>query len=259
MGGGGTDAGLASMSERHNDDRRYPFQAEYAAGLRWAVGMQFRLEHWSVPMGIVTLSAAYAAGGSEIGPRVAHRLGMRFIDRAIPVGVARGLGISVEEAEAVAQNAPSRLWQLLAGMSSAGYGMVVPEADQRATERQLINQTETRIREEAEAGNCLILGHAAAVVLANSTDTLHVRLDGAPEGRIKAAMRQHGLDHHTAEAAQRENDKVRTGYVKHFYQADSASPKLYDLVLDTVRLGWGHAEELIVTAARLTDASTQGS
>lgn len=209
-------------------------------------------------MAVVTLSAAYAAGGSEIGPRVARRLGMRFIDRAIPVDVARGLGISVEEAEAVAQNAPSRLWQLLAGMSSAGYGMV-PEADQRATERQLISQTETRIREEAEAGNCLILGRAAAVVLANRTDTVHVRLDGAPEGRIKAAMRQHGLAHAAAEAAQKENDKVRTGYVKHFYQADSASPKLYDLVLDTVRLGWGHAEELILTAARLTDESTEGS
>lgn len=210
-------------------------------------------------MAVVTLSASYAAGGSEIGARVARRLGMRFIDRAIPVDVARGLGISVDEAEAVAQNAPSRLWQLFAGISSAGYGMVVPDADQRATERQLIARTETRIREEAAAGNCLVLGRAAAVVLADAADTLHVRLDGAPEGRVQAAMRQHGLDHDSARAAQKENDKVRTGYVKHFYHADSASPELYDLVLDTVRLGWDRAEELILTAARLTDVDPQGS
>ncbi len=210
-------------------------------------------------MAVVTMSASYAAGGSAIGPRVARRLGMRFIDRAIPVSVAGQLGISVEEAEAIAENGPSRLWQLFAGMSSAGYGMVVPAEDRRVTERQLIGQTETGIRTEADAGSCLILGHAAAVVLAERSDTLHVRLDGAPEGRIQTAMRQHGLDRDAAEAALKENDKVRAGYVKHFYQADSASPNLYHLVLDTVRLGWDHAEELIVAAARLTDADTRDS
>ena len=209
-------------------------------------------------MAVVTMSAAYGAGGSEIGPRVARRLGIRFIDRAIPVAVAQDLGISVEEAEAVAQNAPSRLWQLLAGMSGAAYGMsIAAEGEQRATERQLIDRTESRIREEAESGSCLILGHAAAVLLADRTDALHVRLDGAPEGRIQAAMRQHDLDHAAAEAAQKENDKLRSGYARHFYHADSSSPGLYHLVLDTVRLGWGRAEELILAAARLTDASSR--
>lgn len=207
-------------------------------------------------MAVVTISASYGAGGSEIGPRVARKLGVRFIDRAIPVAVARELGISVEEAEAVAQNAPSRLWALFAGMGTTPDGMAVfGTQSQRANERELIEQTERQIREVAACGNCVLLGRAAAVVLADHPGALHVRLDGAPEGRIQAAMHQHSIDHDTAAALQRENDKIRSGYVKHFYRADSAKPDQYHLVLDTVRLGWTRAEHLIVEAARLLEQS----
>lgn len=207
-------------------------------------------------MAVVTISASYGAGGSEIGPRVARKLGVRFIDRAIPVAVARELGISVEEAEAVAQNAPSRLWALFAGMATTPDGMAVfGTQSQRANERELIEQTERQIREVAACGNCVLLGRAAAVVLADHPGALHVRLDGAPEGRIQAAMHQHSIDHDTAAALQRENDKIRSGYVKHFYRADSAKPDQYHLVLDTVRLGWTRAEHLIVEAARLLEQS----
>jgi cytidylate kinase len=203
---------------------------------------------------VVTISASYGAGGSEIGPRVARRLGARFIDRAIPVAVAHELGISVEEAEAVAQNAPSRLWALFAGMATTPDGMAVfGTQSQRTNERELIEQTERQIREVAAEGDCVLLGRAAAIVLADHPGALHVRLRGAVEGRIEAAMHQHGIDRDTATAAQKENDKIRSGYVKHFYRSDSANPAQYHLVLDTVRLGWSRAEDLVVEAVRLME------
>jgi len=206
---------------------------------------------------IVTISASYGAGGSEIGPRVAERLGIPFVDRAVPVAVARQLNISVEEASAVEENAPSRLWSLLAAVAPLGTGMTASGPnDDASTERQLIEQTGMQIRKLADAGGCVILGRAAAVVLADHADTLHVRLDGAPEGRIQAAMRQHDIDRDAAAAAQRTNDEVRTGYVKHNYGVDPSSPNLYHLTLDAVRLGWKLTEELIIDAARLLDETS---
>lgn len=207
-------------------------------------------------MAVVTISASYGAGGSAIAPRVARRLGVQFVDRAIPVAVARELGITVDEAEAIAQNAPSRLWTLFAGMATTPDGMAVfgPQT-QRASERELLEQTEHQIRDVAATGECVLLGRAAAVVLADLPGALHVRLRGSPEGRVQAAMRQHGIDQESAEALQRENDKIRSGYVKHFYRVDSASPQLYHLVIDTVRLGWENAEELIVAAVGMAEAS----
>jgi cytidylate kinase len=179
---------------------------------------------------------------------VAERLDVPFIDRAIPVAVAQELRISVDEATGVEENAPSRLWSLFAGLAPLASGLTPNEG--LPDERQLIEQTGRQIRKVADAGGCVLLGRAAAVVLADHPDALHLRLDGAPEGRIQAAMRQHGIDHDTAAAAQRTNDKLRSGYVKHNYGVDPSDPSLYHLVLDTVRLGWDTTERLIIEAAK---------
>lgn len=201
-------------------------------------------------MPVVTLSASYGAGGSIIGPQVARRLGVAFVDRAIPAAVAQELGISADEADQMSQDA-SRWWKYFARISTLSDGYAFPVADdQTMTDRELIEQTEAHLNEMAGAGNCVILGHAAAVVLADHPGALHVRLDGSVEGRIQAAMSEHGIDEDTAAAALRKNDRVRAAYVKHLYKRDSASPELYHVVLDTVRLGWERAEQLIVDAAR---------
>ena len=199
---------------------------------------------------IVTMSASYAAGGSEIGPRVAQRLGLRFVDRAIPVAVAEELGISIEDAEAVEKNASSRLWNIFARITPLSGGFAFPAPVEQVSDRQLIEGLQAQLHKTADEDDVLILGHAAAVVLADRSDALHVRLDGSPQGRVQAAMRQHGIDSDAAAEQQRGNDKIRSGYVKHFYHLDSANPTLYHLVLDTVRLGWDRAEELIIHATR---------
>src|SRR5436190_81574 len=41
-------------------------------------------------MYIVTISGSFGAGGSVIGPAVAERLGMPFLDRVIPIQVGLG-------------------------------------------------------------------------------------------------------------------------------------------------------------------------
>ena len=42
---------------------------------------------------VVTLASLYGAGGSVIGPRVAERVGVPLLDRAIPEAVARQTGL----------------------------------------------------------------------------------------------------------------------------------------------------------------------
>ena len=42
---------------------------------------------------VVTLASLYGAGGSVVGPRVAERLGVPFLDRAIPDAVAKQTGL----------------------------------------------------------------------------------------------------------------------------------------------------------------------
>ena len=49
-------------------------------------------------MPLVTLSAPYGAGGSQVGPLVADRLGVPFVDRAVPSRVAERLAIPLDRA-----------------------------------------------------------------------------------------------------------------------------------------------------------------
>ncbi|MEO8851674.1 MAG: cytidylate kinase-like family protein [Allobranchiibius sp.] len=199
---------------------------------------------------IITISASYGAGGSELGPRIAQQLGLRFIDRAVSVAVAKELGISVRDAEAIEQDTPNRFWNFFAHMSSLSPGMIVPApVEQGVTDRDVMRGTESELRRVADTGKGVILGHAAAVVLADHADALHIRLDGPPAGRVRSAMQQHGIDEASAKAAQQENDRIRSGYAKHFYGIDSSSAQHYHLVLDTVRIDWDTAERLIIAAA----------
>jgi cytidylate kinase len=202
-------------------------------------------------MGIVTISASYAAGGSEIAPRVAERLGLPFINRAIPVNVAAELGVPVESVEGAAEQSRSGFWALMASMavvpdyigtSSPGY-VHVP------SERAMQEKTEEQLNQIADGPGGVLLGRAAAIVLADRPDALHVRLDGPEEGRIKAAVRQHGISEAEARDARKTNDAARVGYVKHLYRCDPTKASLYHLVIDTVAIDWGTAEDLIVMAA----------
>ena len=47
----------------------------------------------------VTITAGYGAGGSQVDPAVAEALGLPLLDRAISVGVAAKLRVSLSEAE----------------------------------------------------------------------------------------------------------------------------------------------------------------
>jgi cytidylate kinase len=50
------------------------------------------------------------------------------------------------------------------------------------------------------------------------------------------------------------NDKARTTYVRHFYGADPADPRHYDLVVDSTRVPLKACTELIVAAAESCSA-----
>jgi cytidylate kinase len=101
----------------------------------------------------------------------------------------------------------------------------------------------------ADAGDAVVLGRAAAIVLRDRPQALHVRLDGPEEARIAQAMRVEEIDEEAARDRQRGSDRARMAYVKHFYDADPRDPRYYHLVLDSTALPLEACVELIVTAA----------
>lgn len=201
------------------------------------------------PRPVVTLSALYGAGGSVVGPQVAERLGVTFLDRQIPTAVAERAGIS-EDALSPAGRGPgngvNRLVSAL-GRASTIHGTPGHDLDlQQSRIRSYVEEFLAR----AHASGGVVLGHGGMVVLRNSPVALHVYLRGSQEARLRQAMAMEGLDREAATQRQQLEDKDRIDYVQKAYGVDGNDPGLYHLILDSTALDLGTCVELIVAASR---------
>jgi len=202
-------------------------------------------------VGIVTISASYGAGGAEVAPAVAERLGLTFHDRAIPARVAGRLGVPVAEAEANDETVVRGLWRLVASLGTMPdpVGGVMPTSS-LPDERAYRQQTERILAEVADAGGGVVLGRAAAIVLGERPDALHVRLDGPADRRLAAAVARSGRPEDEVRVDLEANDRSREAYVRHFYRCNPASARHYHLVVDSTAVSLDTVVDLVVLAAR---------
>ena len=217
-------------------------------------------------MSLVTVSAPYGAGGSEVAPALAERLGVPFVDRLIPVQVAARLAIPSDAALAHAEAATSgRLMHLLMSVGSLTQEYGTPRPPDDCADRHACREaTERVIHEHADRGRGVILGRAAALVLRGDPRALHVRLDGPRDARLRQAMRLEGIDLRTAEQRMEETDRARYAYVSRLRGADARDPTLYHLIIDSTAIDLAECVEVVAFAARtrapvLPDAARVGA
>jgi shikimate kinase len=204
-------------------------------------------------MGTVTIAATYGAGGSVIGPAVAKRLKLPFVDRAIPVELAKKLHGPLVAALADDSEAGSTVGRLLdSALGYTGLFAGVPLGSKQLGVVPDVAHTETVIRGLAGGGGAVILGRAGVFVLKGRPDVIHVRLDGDVEVRRHAAMEREGLDYKTAARQQEAADHARRSYIAHFYPRAGAweDPRHYHLVLDSTAISIETCVEIITRAAR---------
>ncbi len=201
-------------------------------------------------MTVVALSASYGAGGSQIGPALAERLGVPFLDRAIPARVAGELEVPLDDALSHDERmSGSWIERMLAGFIGLDNGPGPLPADTVSSD-DFRRVTERLLREQAATGEGVILGRASVLVLRDEPDVIRVRLDGPAELRIRQAMELVGISRETAERRCRQLDQTHAAYGEHFYGARFTDPALYHLMLDSTALELETCVEMIELAAR---------
>ena len=203
--------------------------------------------------GTVTIAATYGAGGSVIGPAVAKRLGLPFIERAIPVAVAEKIHAPLEAALADDAKHRSRAGGLLDTLLiGTGLFVGVPPTPDELGVAPDIEKTEAILRRLADTTGGVILGRAGVFVLQGRLDVLHVRLDGDVEARCRAAAKRLDIDVGSAARQQRQADRARAAYVAHYYPRAGAwnDPRHYHVVLDSTSISHDACVDIIVAAAQ---------
>ncbi|GAA2780593.1 AAA family ATPase [Nonomuraea dietziae] len=179
---------------------------------------------------------------------------MPFVDRAIPSAVAEELGCSIEEALVHDDRAEHGLGRLLSGamrlptVTFGGVDMYLPGAMPLPPE-EFVTRTERMIKETARASGWGLPRPRGGARAGRAPWGLHVRLDAPARRRILQTAALSEVSERAARKLVEDNDRARSAYVRHFYRADPADPRLYQLVVDSTTSRCRACVELIVIAA----------
>jgi cytidylate kinase len=206
---------------------------------------------------VVTLAALYGAGGSLVGPRVAERLGVPFLDRAIPRSVAERAGLA-EAAVAEADDGPRSRWNHVldaVGRASPATG-ASGQVERIDLEQRRLHAEIERFLADASRSGGVVLGRGGAVVLASVPGALHVYLGGNRDRRIERVIEFDRVGRAVAARRVDAHDRARRDYVRSVYGIDGDDPALYHLMIDALSLGVDVCVDLIVAASESLSRAT---
>jgi cytidylate kinase len=223
------------------------------------------------------MSGNIASGAREVGQAVAQDLGVDFVDQQLMVQAAQRCGVPVgtmaehdERRGGFRERLAGMLRTVLERSAASGADPITGAtgleavlsrtyADMAAEQPQLsdslyLETMTVLIRELAARGNVVILGRGSQMILEDMPRALHVlcvaprklrahRLAERDEIGMEDAMRRTG-----------ESDRARCAFYKKFWHVEVEDPKLYDLTIDTARLSYEAATQIIVAAARAKTA-----
>jgi cytidylate kinase len=204
------------------------------------------------PPPVVTIAARYGAGGHVVGPKVAERLGVMFLDRVIDSSVAKRAHVPTEVVHSYTEEARSGLTRLLDRLA-------VVTNPEMSTQQPLEDHSRLRVEveeflNEASSHGGVIIGRGANFVLRDMPGVLCVLLVGQRDARVRRAMQLYGLDRQAAEYQLDVNDEARLGYVRRHYSREPEDPTHYHLVVDSTAMDLDDVVDLIVRASEARES-----
>ena len=201
---------------------------------------------------LITISRQYLAGAPAVARRVAEGLGWTVVDDDFVGAIAEKSGLSRDDVESLEESVPTFLERFAqsSALSFPEFLVSTPSAIEEPDAVKLAHITKEWIEELGHRDRIVLVGRAAAAVLARERDVLHVRLVASRDHRIGLAMHEHGMGEAEAAALLDERDHARARYHKENYGRDWNDPVHYHMVLNTELLGTDGAADLVIARAR---------
>jgi len=195
----------------------------------------------------VTISNEYGSGALDIAQRAADALGYEYVDRQLPVVVAKRLRVTPEAVEANEDATETLGERILTGLERA-----TPElAEASAIEpfdRQLLHAVQQAVGEYAARGNAVIVGRGASAILGARPSVVRVFVHAPRDWRIAHVVESMRCTRAVAEAELDRVDRARCAYIRQWYGLAFGDVRNYDLCVDSSRLGPSAGASCIVSA-----------
>jgi len=191
--------------------------------------------------GVIAIEREYAAGGSEIGEKLAAKLGIPCYGREILKSASERLQIPIERLSEVEEQMSGSFLYSLAAFSSAASG---GSASSLSLEQSLAF-TEADIIRSLAYEPCVIVGRRAGALLKDRGDTLRVLIYADKVERINRAVEFYDVNPQQAEAVLRRQDKRRANYFKVTTNTEWKDPDIYHMLLNSGKLGVDSVAEIL--------------
>jgi cytidylate kinase len=203
-------------------------------------------------MPIITVSRQYGSGGSEVAERVATTLGWKVYDNAVVEEVASRLRMTPAEVFAREERVPS-LVQRMASAMALGVPEMMPmvgDIASQPSEERMVMVTRRVIEDAVQAGSAVLVGRGAQCMLAARSDALHVYCYAPFEELVRYAVEVLGVPFKDAARQVSDVNHQREAWVRQHFKRDWRDYTLYDLCVNTARLGLDRAAAMVVQVAR---------
>jgi cytidylate kinase len=237
-------------------------------------------------MPVITINGPVGSGAIEVGQLVAQQLNLNYVDRLVlaeaaklvhaPVGalldkeqrVDRFRGRlayflqTVLERSALYADAGEPYFgapiEMLPGEFYSELARDSSSAVQKVSDRAFIEATTSVLKGLYQAGNVVIIGRGANVILADAPGIIHVGMSAPPEIRVATIMEREHLIREDAEAYVEEVEQARIRFFRKFFQVNPNDPSLYHLMLNLEQMRPETAAEVIAHAAKELRVDLQG-
>ncbi|KYH45781.1 AAA family ATPase [Branchiibius sp. NY16-3462-2] len=194
----------------------------------------------------ITISSEYGAGGALVAPKVAEKLGLPLLDKAIDADIARSLDVTEAEAHEGERkgNWADRFFCTIAPVADTVFG----DTEQYShSPNEFRDQAEKIMRSAVETG-AVVFGRAGAAALADQPDVLRVRLYGDLDERVAYLARTASVSEDRARTDIESVDGGRAKYMQHLYERDITDRSLYHLMINGPALSVDETVGIIVAA-----------
>ncbi len=113
----------------------------------------------------------------------------------------------------------------------------------------IVEYTKETILRLTQLGHVILIGRGANMITANLPGVFHVRLIAAPADRLERAQRSYEMTPTEAREFIDREDKGRARYLKKYFEVETDGPLNYHLVINTSRVSYEAAADLIFAAA----------
>ncbi len=207
-------------------------------------------------MGVVTVTYDLGSLGLDVARKLADSLGYRVVFSEVMQDVAQRLGVPEWKVEGFSEfkYIPSKLsffdlFQL--DKSLIDFGAIFGEKKKEITFEEFREALTKSVTSYAVSNNVVIVGHAAACILKEYPNTLHVKVEAPFADRVKVYAENTGMDISEAERQLRKIDEKEREFYRDFCDEDISTINLFHLKLNTSRLSVDGAVEVVKKAFSL--------